>query len=144
MNIAWSYGVEFMKQDGDKWIATFDSPECVAALQFVKDLKWKYNALPDNTLIDNPEMQKLFAVDQGAMYMTTGADVALTETYGMSTDRFSFTKIPAGPKGRYSLMGGKTTMFSPNATKEQLDACFKWLDVAKNFRPALTEEEQEA
>lgn len=144
MNIAWSYGVEFMKQDGDKWIATFDSPECVEALQFVKDLKWKYNALPDNTLIDNPEMQKLFAVDQGAMYMTTGADVALTETYGMTTDRFSFTKMPAGPKGRYSLMGGKTSMFSPNATKEQLDACFKWLGVAKNFRPALTEEEQEA
>lgn len=144
MNIAWSYGVEFMKQDGDKWIATFDSPECVEALQFVKDLKWKYNALPDNTLIDNPEMQKLFAVDQGAMYMTIGPDVALTETYGMSPDRFSFTKIPAGPKGRYSLMGGKTRMFSPNATQEQLDACFKWLDVASNFKPALTEEEQKA
>ncbi|MDD6484511.1 MAG: extracellular solute-binding protein [Clostridiales bacterium] len=144
MNIAWSYGVEFMKQDGNKWVATFDSPECVAALQFVKDLKWKYNALPDNTLIDNPEMQKLFAVDQGAMYMTIGADVALTETYGMPTDRFSFTKMPAGPKGRYSLMGGKTRMFSPDATQQQLDACFKWLDVAANFRPALTDEEQNA
>jgi len=144
MNIAWSHGVEFMKQDGDKWVATFDTPECVEALQYIKDLKWKYNALPDNNLVDIPEMQKLFAVDQGAMYLASAADVALTETYGMSVDRFSMTKIPAGPKGRYSLMGGKTRMFSPEATSEQIDACFKWLDIAAGFKPALTDEEQDA
>lgn len=143
MNIAWAFGTEFMKKDGDKWVATFDSPECIAALQYVKDLKWKYNALPDNALIDIPEMNKLFAVDQGAMYLATGAEVALTETYGMTPDRFSFTKIPAGPKGRYSLMGGKTFMFAPESTPEQLEACFKWLQIARGFEPALTEEQQD-
>lgn len=142
MNIAWCFGTEFMKQEGDKWVATFDTPECVAALQYVKDLKWKYNALPDNALVDQPEMQKLFAVDQGAMYLTSSADVQLTETYGMPIDRFSITKIPAGPAGRFSLMGGKTRMFSPEATPEQIKACFKWLEVAAGYKPALTEEEQ--
>ena len=145
MNIAWAYGTEFMKQNDDgTWTATFDSPECVAALQFVKDLKWKYNALPDNALIDQPEMQKLFAVDQGAMYLTSGPDVFLTQTYGMPFDRWSFTKMPAGPKGRYALMGGKTWMFSPEATYEQIDACLKWLDIANGYKPAVTAEEQEA
>ena len=145
MNIAWAYGTEFMKQGDDgKWISTFDTPECVAALQYVKDLKWKYNALPDNALIDTQEIQKLFAVDQGAMYMTIGPDVGLTQTYGMPFDRWSFTKIPAGPNGRYSLMGGKTWMFSPEATSEQIDACLKWLDVASGYKPAITEEEQNA
>lgn len=143
MNIAWSFGTEFMKQENDKWIATFDSPECIAALQYVKDLKWKYDALADNSLIDIPEMQKLFAVDQGAMYLASTADVQLTETYGMPVDRFSITKMPKGSAGRYALMGGKTRMFSPEATEDQIKACFEWLDVATGFKPALTEEEQE-
>ena len=39
MNIAWSYGVEFMKQKDDgKWEATFNTPECAEALQYIKDL----------------------------------------------------------------------------------------------------------
>ena len=43
-NIAWSYGTEFMKQREDgSWEATFDTPETVEALQFIKDLKWKHN-----------------------------------------------------------------------------------------------------
>ena len=32
-SVAWSYGTEFMKKDGDKWKATFDSPEAAEALQ---------------------------------------------------------------------------------------------------------------
>ena len=145
MNIAWAYGTEFMKQGDDgKWTATFDSPECIAALQFVKDLKWKYNALPDNALIDQQEMQKLFAVDQGAMYMTSRPDVYLTQTYGMPFDRWSYTKMPAGPKGRYALLGGKTWMFAQNATKEQVEACLKWLEISYGYKPAITEEEQAA
>lgn len=145
MNIAWSYGTEFMKQNDDgTWTATFDSPECTAALQFVKDLKWKYNALPDNALIDQPEMQKLFAVDQGAMYIASGPDLYLTQTYNMPFDRWSFTKMPAGPKGRFALMGGKTYMFAPEATYEQIDACLKWLEVANGFKPAISEEDQAA
>ncbi|MBE7045263.1 MAG: ABC transporter substrate-binding protein [Ruminococcaceae bacterium] len=143
LNIAWAYGTEFMKQDENgKWVATFNSPECIAALQFVKDLKWKYNALSDNALIDQQEMQKMFAVDQGGMYLTSGPDVFLTETYGMPVDRWSYTLIPAGPKGRFAQLGGKTWMFSTEATPEELDACFKWLDTAHGYRPALTEEEQ--
>jgi len=38
INIARSFGVEFLKQDGEKWTATFASPECAKALQWVKDL----------------------------------------------------------------------------------------------------------
>lgn len=145
MNIAWAFGTEFMKQNDDgKWEATFDTQETVDALQYVKDLKWKYNALPDNALVDTNEIQKLFAVDQGAMYLTSAPDVYLTQTYGMPFDRWSFTKMPAGPKGRYALMGGKTWMFSPEATYEQIDACLKWLEVSNAYKPAITEEEQEA
>ena len=36
--------------------------------------------------------------------------------------------VPAGPGGRFALLGGSVTMISPAATEEQIDACFKWYD----------------
>ena len=35
-------------------------------------------------------------------------------------------------------------MFSPNATPEQIRACFEWLKVAESYEPALTEKEMES
>lgn len=129
MSIAWSFGVNFMEQRDGKWYATFDTPEAVAALQYVKDLKWKYDALPDNALIDNAEMQKLFATDQGAMYFSNPADPQLFETYGMQHDAFSAGPMPSGDAGRYTLTGGKVYMLNPEATPEQIDAALKWLEI---------------
>lgn len=141
MNVAWSFGVEFMKQENGKWFSTFNSPEAIAALQYIKDLKWKYDVFPDNTLIDIPEMQKMFATDQGAMYFSGGgADVQLTEVYSMDKSKFSITIPPKGPKGRYALTGGKAHMFSPNATPEQIDACLKWINLIGQG-PEFSEEE---
>ena len=38
--LAWNFGGTFMEQDADgNWQATFNSPECIAALQYLKDLK---------------------------------------------------------------------------------------------------------
>ena len=129
MNIAWSYGTKFMEQDSDgRWAATFDSPEAVAALQYVKDLKWKYNVLPDNAFVDIPEMQKCFATDQAAMYFSAPVDDALVETYSMPIDRYSISPMPAGPAGRYALTGGICYMFNANSTKEQIGAGLKWLE----------------
>ena len=70
MNVAWSFGAEFMKKDenGD-WKAVFASPECAEALQFVKDLKWKWNALDENIFIDNKELAKMFAGDPAPFVM---------------------------------------------------------------------------
>jgi len=48
MNIAWSFGANFEEKVDGKWKAVFNSPEGVAALQYVKDLKWKYDVLPEN------------------------------------------------------------------------------------------------
>ncbi|MEG2670148.1 MAG: extracellular solute-binding protein, partial [Oscillospiraceae bacterium] len=143
MNIAWSFGTEFMKQENGKWKATFNSPETVAALQYVKDLKWKYNALPDNALIDIPEMQKLFATDQGAMYFSAPPDVQLVEVYDMDKKKFSVGAVPEGPKGKYSLTGGKAYMFNPNATPEQIDACLKWLTITGES-PEINDDQKKA
>lgn len=129
-SLAWSYGVDFMEQDSDgKWQATFDSPECVEALQYIKDLKWKYDVLPDNSFVDVTEQRKLFASDQAAMYLMHVPERMLVKTYSMDKDDICFGRVPAGPEGRYSLMGGNVYMISPNSTPEQVDAVFKWLDI---------------
>ena len=139
MNIAWSYGTEFMKQENGKWKAAFNSPECVKALQYVKDLKWKYDVLPANAFIDLAEIQKLFATDQAAMFMGAPPQNELVMLYKMNKDDIAVGTLPAGDKGRYALLGGLAYMMSPTATEEQLDACMKWLQFGGTM-PDLNEE----
>ena len=127
MNIAWSYGVEFMKQDENgKWIATFNSPEAAKALQLIKDLKWKYNALPDISVIDNDELIKLYALNQAAMIISQDPGSA-TRKYGMNVDDVALARLPGGPAGRYAQMGGEIRIFNANANEDQIEACFDWM-----------------
>ena len=129
MNIAWSFGVNFMQQGADgKWKATFNTPEAVAALQYVKDLKWKYNALPDNTVIDQSEGHKIFGTAQAAMVIADPKDIYCTK-FGMNKDDLGVARMPKGPAGRYAQTGGDLKMIAPGSTDEQIDACFKWLDL---------------
>lgn len=130
MNIAWAYGAEFEKQVDGKWQAVFNSPEAVAALQYVKDLKWKYDVLPDNVLVATSDMFRLFGTDQVAMsFGTVDWMQNPINDYKMSKDNLAMSVLPSGPKGKAALMGGNLNMFAPNATPEQIDAGFKWLEI---------------
>lgn len=130
MDVAWSYGAEFEKKVDGKWQAVFNSPEAVAALQYIKDLKWKYDVIQSNILSDVNDMFKLFGTDQVGMTfgLTDWISVPVTN-YKMSKDNMAMSPLPAGPKGAVSLLGGSLFMFSPNSTPEQLDAAFKWLEI---------------
>lgn len=130
MNIAWSYGVNFMKQGKDgKWKATFDTPEAVAALEYIKDLKWKHDVFSANVLVDTNEMQKLLATDRVGMAMTAESAISSMVTkYKVPIDTFGYGPVMAGPKGRYSQVGGDIYMFSPDTTDAQVDAAFKWFE----------------
>ncbi|HIT85398.1 MAG TPA: extracellular solute-binding protein [Candidatus Ornithomonoglobus intestinigallinarum] len=131
LNIAWSFGTKFMEQDENgKWIATFDSPECVAALQYIKDLKWKYNALLESSFITGTEQQKFFSADQAAMFIGTPPQDELVKLYGMSNEDICIASLPKGDGGRYAQIGGTISFVNSNATPEQIDACFKWIEFA--------------
>lgn len=140
LNIAWSYGTEFMKQDENgAWKATFDSPECVAALQFIKDLKWKYNAIPESSTITGTEQQKYFASDQAAMFIGTPPQDELVKQYNMNTDDICIASLPAGPAGRFAQVGGTLSFIKAGATDDQIDACFRLIDFA-NWGYGIDEE----
>ena len=136
--IAWSYGVEFMKKDGDKWKATFDSPEAEAALQYVKDLKWKYDVLPSNTLIDNAEYYKVIGTGNAGIFINSGDYSAKTTTYGMKIEQMGAMAMPSGPKKRVTLMGGGIMSVSSKATEKQIEGAVKW--ASTQFSSELNEE----
>lgn len=130
MNLAWAYGVEFMTQEDGKWIATFDSDEAIEAMQYVKDLKWKYDCIQENTLVSGNDMFTAFATNQVAMaYSTLDWNEPLVRTGGADKDNMSLARVPAGPAGRASLMGGNVFMFSPTATDAEVEAALMWLKV---------------
>jgi len=127
MSIAWDHGVNFMEQEGGKWKATFDTQEMRNALNYYKDLKWKYNAFADNVAIKQDEQIKMFATGQvGMSFIAQNAIPLLVNNYGMNKDDIVVFAMPAGPDGAYSQMGGSTIMIPSYTTPEQLDAIFKW------------------
>ena len=141
MNIAWAFGTEFEKQrDDGTWEATFDTKETKDALQFVKDLKWKYNALLDDTVINQDDMYKYFGSGQAAMMIR---DVPYSGySYGLDNSKLYATKMPKGDAGRFTQMGGNLWMFSKNSTPEQIEAGFKWLEFT-GFAPTMSAEQEQ-
>ena len=144
MNIAWSYGVEFMKQENDgSYTATFDSQEMRDALQYMYDLKWKYNALPDDIAIDKAGLESMFGSDEVAMMIADPPTQSLTTAYDMNIDAIYADRVPAGPSGRFAQMGGGIVVFSPEATDAQVEAALKWMKFRGKETPTITEEEKE-
>lgn len=131
MNIAWSNGVKFMEQQSDgKWKSTFDSPEMYETIQYIKDLKWKYNCLPDNVMNGQSEVCKQFGTGQSAMVVSS--DVVFdtfTKTYKMDRNKLSYTILPAGDKERCAQIGGAAYLMSKGVSDEQIDAALDWLEI---------------
>lgn len=140
--VAWSYGVQFMEKDeNDKWKAKFNTPECVEALSFIKDLKWKYDVLPANSLVDYSEMYKAFATGDAGMLIAAGDSANGVVQYGMTPDQLGMVALPKGPKRHVTLLGGESYCVKEGATEEQIDAAVRWLETAYSYQ--LTDEYKE-
>lgn len=136
--VAWSYGTKFMEKGSDgKWKATFNSPECAEALQWIKDLKWKYDVLPVNTFIDGTELFKIFGIGGASMVISAGDITGKVVSYDMNPDDIGMMAIPAGPKGWYTLLGGGVHLIKNGSTKDQIDGGVRW--IKNTYRPDATE-----
>lgn len=137
--IAWAYGTNFITEDGENYKASFDTQACRDALSLYKDLRWKYEVIPNNAFVTRDDARKLFATDQAAMYFDAQPSKTLTTKYNMDKDNLIFVRVPEGKAGRLSLMGGSIYMINPDATPEQIDAVFKWVDICGEG-PIMTED----
>lgn len=138
--LAWSFGVDFMEKDKDgKWHATFNTPEAVEALQFVKDMKWKHNILPSTPLIDGNEWYKILGTGQAGMSFASGVYPAnCIYKYGISPNSIGFVAMPKGPKAHVTLLAGDVICISNEATQDQIDAAFRWIETESSYK--LTDE----
>ena len=145
-NIAWNFGcvgenaLEYQDEDG-RWVCNFTSPQCIAAMEFMRDLRWKYDILnADATTTDWAGAHSLLGTGEAAMNFAADDSVDQpTANKGLPVDSFALIPFPAGPEGRYALAGGTCYMFSPDITKDQAVALMAYLKVLGK-RPFLDEE----
>ena len=134
MPVAWSFGVDFMEQDENgAWKATFNTPEAAEALQYIKDLKWKYDVLPSNTLIDGTEYYKTFATGNAGILIAAGDIPRRLTQYGMQPDQVGMMAMPEGPQRYVTLLGGNVYCVSNEATEEQIDASLRWIETTSSY-----------
>ena len=135
-NIAWNFGcvgdsaLEYQDEDG-RWVCNFTSPECIAAMQYIHDLRWKYNILnADATTTDWAGAHSLLGTGEAAMNFAADDSVDQpTANKGLPVEDFALIPFPAGPSGRYALAGGTCYMFSPDITHDQAIALMAYLKV---------------
>lgn len=130
-NLAWAFGAKLEAQKDGKWISQLNSTENIAAMNYVKDLKWKYNVLTaDPTNEDWSSGFKALGTGAAAMYI--GANDAVnqpTQVNKLDVKKLALVPMPAGPGGQYSLMGGTPYMFSAKATSEEVKAALKYIEI---------------
>ena len=142
MPIAWSYGVNFMEKEDGKWKAKFDCQEAVDALQYIKDLKWKYDVLPSNSLIDGTEYYKIFGTNEAGMLLSA-ADISNQLTsYDFDPKNLGMFAMPSGPKKHVTLLGGALFAIAPSSTEAQVEAGMRWITYSGTTELTDTVKEQ--
>ncbi len=130
-NIAWGFGATFVTSENGKYAAHLNTPEAVQAMQYVKDLKWKYDCLtPDPTKEDWASGFVNLGTGTAAMYIAANDAVNQpTQVNGLPIEDLSLVPVPAGPKGQYSLAGGTPYMFAKNASSDEIKAALDYIEV---------------
>jgi ABC-type glycerol-3-phosphate transport system substrate-binding protein len=130
-NLAWGFGAVFEVQKGGKWTAQLNSPEAAAAMQYVKDLKWRYDVLTaDPTNEDWSSGFQAIGTGKAAMYIAAQDAVNQpTMANGLPVTDLALVPVPAGPRGQYSLMGGTPYMFASNAGPAEVTAALRYLEL---------------
>ena len=140
-NIAWAFGAQLEALKDGKWVAQLNSNENIAAMNYIKDLKWKYDVLtPDPTNEDWSSGFKALGTGAAAMYIGANDAVAQpTQVNKLNVKKLALVPMPAGPGGQYSLFGGTPYMFSAKATSEEVKATLKFIEIMGKA-PVITPE----
>ena len=115
-----------------KATAVFDSPEAIKAGQFLKDLKWKYNALPDNWSLGWGDVYNVFGAQKAAMVYDAdnGRSVAINGGQ-LDPKDVGVAIMPKGdgPKGRHAGVTGGTFWVINGLTTDPAVrlAAWKWI-----------------
>jgi ABC-type glycerol-3-phosphate transport system substrate-binding protein len=128
--IAYNFGLDdaaiVTKGTDGKYTAGFDNAQTLAALNFIKDLQWKYDALP-RELLEWPTNGEALATGKAAMVLMAGGQLEwIKQTYpDVDMNQFGFAPLPAGPDGKMvSLGGGDVAYINAKASPDEIEAGF--------------------
>lgn len=142
-NIAWAFGATLTLDNGDgTFTSNLNTPEAIAAMEYVKSLKWEYDVLTaDPTNEDWGTGFVNLGTGTAAMYIAANDAVNQpTQVNGLPVDKLAMCALPAGPNGeQYSLSGGTPYMFAKSATRAEINAALDYLEVMGKA-PVATED----
>ncbi|WP_189245880.1 ABC transporter substrate-binding protein [Streptosporangium pseudovulgare] len=117
-------GGDVVTPDGKK--AAFNSPEGVAVLENLKQMRWTDDSMGSRLYIDWPALMKAMA--GGRMGMMLGAPDVLISLRNDFQAKFENYAITAQPEAKALFNGGAGYMINPKATPEQIRAGLKWIE----------------
>ncbi len=105
----------------------FTSDATIKALQYYKDLKFKYKATQKNVVQSLDDNQKDFYTGRAAS-MIAGSDwIGGLVAKGMDLNNIGFSALPAGPSGKApSQVGGSYWILNPKSSPEKRQAAFTY------------------
>jgi multiple sugar transport system substrate-binding protein len=100
----------------------------IDALQFYKDLKWKYNVTQKNTLMEFGDQVTDFCNGKAAMMIVTPEWVPWFTSLGLKQEDMEISVLPAGPSGMSTAsMSGLFYSINPSISKEKRDAAWEYI-----------------
>jgi ABC-type glycerol-3-phosphate transport system substrate-binding protein len=132
--IAYDFGFKntdiVAQQPNGKYKAGFNNAAMLSAMNFVKDLRWKYDVLPRENLAWDTISQAL-AIGRVAMAVMAGDQfITIRQNFpDVDMSNIGFAPLPVGPDGiSYTLGGCDIAMVSSSATPDQVEAAayYRW------------------
>lgn len=130
-NFVWQAGGEVTEKLPDgKCKIRFTEEPAVKALQFYKDLRWKYDVVQSDVLQAYDANVRDFVQGRAAMYMLAIDWYPSLLNQGLKPEQIGFATLPAGPTGiKAAQIGGKYYIINPALAKDKLklDAAWKYI-----------------
>jgi multiple sugar transport system substrate-binding protein len=124
----WQAGGDLTEQQEDGTAKlTFTSEPAVQALQYYKDLKFKYKATQKNVVQSLDENSNDFYQGRAASMIAASNWFGGMVSSGMDIENIGFSVLPPGPGGTSpAQVGGAVWIFNPKATPEKQQAAFTY------------------
>lgn len=108
LDFVWQAGGDFFKKNAQgAWEVTFQQNQGVAALNFLKELRFKYKVMQPNPLASEDELKLLFATGKLAMMPGVANQMPdLITRFGMKPEDLIIAPLPAGPSGLQASHSG--------------------------------------
>ncbi|MBQ4255543.1 MAG: hypothetical protein II721_06125 [Bacilli bacterium] len=125
-NLAWNFGAELEKKEGNKWYATLDDPASVNALEWIKEMRINSCLQESVSCVYNDWYAN---IGERVAFAVVGSDVLQSAKLigGVEMSDLAFVPMPTGDgTHHYSLYGGTPYVFTKGISDEKVEGILKF------------------